>query len=55
MKSIFWFALGTLNAVGIVLNLFGIGYGDIKIILFRILLVIFCLNYGFSEAMKNNL
>lgn len=50
MKSVFWFALATLNAVGIVLNLFGIGYGDIKIILLQIL----CLNYGFSEVRKNN-
>lgn len=53
MKCVFWFALGALNAVGIVLNLFGIGYGDIKIILLQILSVILCLNYGFSEVMKN--
>lgn len=53
MKCFFWFALGALNAVGIVLNLFGIGYGDIKIILLQILSVILCLNYGFSEVMKN--
>lgn len=54
MKSIFWFALATLNAVGIVLNLFGIGYGDIKIILLQILLEILYLSYGFSEVMKND-
>lgn len=54
MKSVFWFALATLNAVGIVLNLFGIGYGDIKIILLQILSVILCLSYGFSEVMKND-
>lgn len=51
MKSVFWFALGALNAVGIVLNLFGIGYGDIKIILLQILLEILYLSYGFSEVM----
>lgn len=54
MKSVFWFALGALNAVGIVLNLFGIGYGDIKIILLQILLEILYLSYGFSEVMKND-
>lgn len=54
MKSVFWLALATLNAVGIVLTLFGIGHGDIKLIPFQILSVILCLNYGFSEVMKND-
>lgn len=54
MKGIIWFALATLNAVGIVLTVFGIGYGDIKIILLQILSVILCLSYGFSEVMKND-
>lgn len=52
MKSVFWLALGALNAVGIVLTLVGIGHGDIKLILLQIFSVIFCLNYGFSEVMK---
>ena len=50
MKSIFWFALGTLNAVGIVLTVFGIGYGDTKTMILQAFSVIFCLTYGFREV-----
>ena len=50
MKSIFWFALGTLNAVGITLNYFGIGHGDTAIMILQAFLMIMCLFFGFSEV-----
>nr|DAO16275.1 MAG TPA: hypothetical protein [Caudoviricetes sp.] len=50
MKGIIWFALATLNAVGIVLTVFGIGYGDTKTMILQAFSVIFCLFYGFSEV-----
>lgn len=50
MKGIIWFVLATLNAVGIVLTVFGIGYGDTKTMILQAFSVIFCLIYGFSEV-----
>lgn len=50
MKSIFWFALGTLNAVGLVLNYFGIGHGDTTIMILQTFSMIMCLFFGFSEV-----
>lgn len=50
MRGIIWFVLATLNAVGIVLTVFGIGYGDTKTMILQAFSVIFCLTYGFSEV-----
>ena len=50
MKGIIWFVLATLNAVGIVLTVFGIGYGDTKTMILQAFSVIFCLIYGFGKV-----
>lgn len=50
MKSMFWFALSILNAVGIVLNVFAKGHLDIEIVILQAFSAIFCLAYGFREV-----
>lgn len=42
MKAIFWLVLGLLNLVGIIFNLFGIGSGDLIVVIMQMWGATYC-------------
>lgn len=50
MKAIFWLVLGLLNFVGIILNLSGIGSGDLMVVIVQMCGAIYCIGEFLSEV-----